>query len=90
MAYRAADDQHINAVGFLVDEPGDSTYVIQTLDGRREKWSNAHFHAFPSEKQIGSGDDVSVELPMWQKLARTLRVFGFNTYEASISPCGKA
>jgi hypothetical protein len=95
-AYRATDDQHINAVGYLVDQtPGCSR--ITTLDGRVERWNNALFYAIPNEREIGqdgSWKGASVEreqdceLDPLGHLARTIRIFGFNCYEVMISPSG--
>ncbi len=91
-AYRASDGQHINSVGYVVGQSGGAT-EIRTLEGRDERWSNALFYAIPSERKIGQDDTPPLvtsqsEPSILDRLAKTIRIFGFNCYGVMISPRG--
>jgi hypothetical protein len=84
-ACRSSDESHLDAVGYLISQTDDETY-IRTLDGRDEHWRGALFHAIPG---VNSFDDENQEplldyLPPLQSLARTIRVFGGNAHLVSI------
>ncbi|TLX16040.1 hypothetical protein [Rhizobium sp. MHM7A] len=96
-AYKAADDQHINAVGYLIKQENDEA-LIQRFDGGEERWRNSLFYAIPGEREVGKADELvsrakefaaEGQVCSLNHLAKVVRFFGFNTYETMISPSGK-
>lgn len=96
-AYKAVDKEHVNAVGYLIKQENGEA-LIQTFDGREERWSNALFHAIPGERELGDAAELIVRAKEFgaedtvsslNHLAKVVRFFGFNTFEMMISPSGK-
>jgi hypothetical protein len=92
-----AGEDHLKAVGYLIKHEEDET-VIQTLDGKEERWSNVRFYAVPGERKVGSADEMQArakefaaegEVCSLNHFAKVVRFFGMHTYGKMISLGGK-
>lgn len=96
-AYKAGDDDHVNAVGYLIKQESEGA-LIQRLDGGEEWWRNSLFYAIPGERELGQTAELverakefaaSGPICPLNHLARVVRFFGLHTYAKMISLSGQ-
>lgn len=96
-AYKAGDEDHVNAVGYLIKQESEGA-LIQRLDGGEEWWRNSLFYAIPGERELSEATELVSRAKEFaaegsvcalNHLAKTVRFFGFNTYQAMISLSGR-
>lgn len=93
-----ADEDDLKAIGHFIEQ-GDDEALVQTLDGKEERWRSGQFYAVPGERKPGSvvelharAREFAVELEPCSAnhLAKVTRFFGHNSYGRMISLSGKS